>query len=77
VSRPRRCSRIVDGERCEPFELLTIDVEEQHQGARDGDGLGRARGELLDMEPDGKGRVRLDYRIPARGLIGFQGEFLT
>jgi GTP-binding protein len=65
-----------DGERQEPIELLTVDVEEQHQGAIM-QALGERRGELAHMEPDGMGRVRLDYRIPARGLIGFQNEFLN
>jgi GTP-binding protein len=76
VSRPRVVIKEIDGEKCEPFEHLTIDLEEQHQGAVMEE-LGRRRGELLDMQPDGKGRVRLDYRITARGLIGFQGEFMT
>jgi GTP-binding protein len=65
-----------DGERHEPIELLTVDVEDQHQGAVM-QALGERRGELAHMEPDGMGRVRLDYRIPARGLIGFQNEFLN
>jgi len=76
VSRPRVLCKEIDGERCEPFEVLTIDLEQENQGAIMEE-LGRRRGELLDMQPDGKGRVRLDYRIPARGLIGFQGEFMT
>ncbi|HZM37243.1 MAG TPA: translational GTPase TypA [Burkholderiales bacterium] len=76
VSRPRVVTREVDGVRCEPYEFLTVDLEETHQGAVMEE-LGRRRGELKDMVPDGKGRVRLDYRIPARGLIGFQGEFMT
>ncbi|MCF8191238.1 MAG: translational GTPase TypA [Burkholderiales bacterium] len=76
VSRPRVVFREVNGEKCEPYEMLTIDVEEDHQGGVMEE-LGRRRGELQDMQPDGKGRVRLEYRIPARGLIGFQGEFLT
>jgi len=76
VSRPRVLLREIDGEKCEPYELLTVDVEEQHQGAVMEE-LGRRKGELTDMQPDGRGRVRLEYRIPARGLIGFQGEFLT
>jgi GTP-binding protein len=76
VSRPRVVYKEIDGERCEPFEMLTVDVEEQNQGVVMEE-LGRRRGELRDMQPDGKGRVRLDYRIPARGLIGFQGEFMT
>jgi GTP-binding protein len=76
VSRPRVLYKDIGGERCEPFELLTVDVEEQNQGAVMEE-LGRRRGELREMLPDGKGRVRLDYRISARGLIGFQGEFMT
>ena len=76
VSRPRVVVREIDGEKREPYELLTVDIEEAHQGAVMEE-LGGRRGELQDMQPDGKGRVRLDYRIPARGLIGFQGEFLT
>lgn len=76
VSRPRVVLRESNGERQEPYELLTVDVEEAHQGSIMEE-LGRRRGELQDMQPDGKGRVRLEYRIPARGLIGFQGEFMT
>ncbi|HEX7053240.1 MAG TPA: translational GTPase TypA [Burkholderiales bacterium] len=76
VSRPRVVFKEVNGEKCEPHELLTVDVEEASQGAVMEE-LGRRRGELADMQPDGKGRVRLDYRIPARGLIGFQGAFMT
>ena len=76
VSRPEVIVQEIDGEPCEPYEQLTVDVEEQHQGAIM-EKLGERRGELLDMQPDGKGRVRLDYLIPARGLIGFQTEFLT
>jgi len=76
VSRPRVLFKDIDGEKCEPYELLTVDIEADNQGGVMEE-LGRRRGELLNMEPDGKGRVRLEYRIPARGLIGFQGEFLT
>jgi GTP-binding protein len=76
VSRPRVVYKEIDGEKCEPFEVLSIDLEEQHQGSVMEE-LGRRRGELRDMIPDGKGRVRLDYRIPARGLIGFQGEYMN
>jgi GTP-binding protein len=76
VSRPRVIMKDIGGVKCEPFEFLTVDVEEQNQGAVMEE-LGRRRGELKDMQPDGKGRVRLDYRISARGLIGFQGEFMT
>ena len=76
VSRPRVVYKMIDDVRHEPFENLTVDVEETHQGGVMEE-LGRRRGELQDMQPDGKGRVRLEYRIPARGLIGFQGEFMT
>ena len=76
VSRPRVVYKEIDGVKCEPYELLTVDVEDSSQGAVMEE-LGRRRGELVDMQPDGKGRVRLDYRITARGLIGFQGEFMT
>ncbi len=76
VSRPRVVIKEIDGVKCEPFEILTVDVEEQHQGAVM-EALGARRGDLVDMIPDGRGRVRLDYRIPARGLIGFQNEFLN
>ena len=76
VSRPRVLLREIDGVKCEPFEMLTVDAEESNQGAVMEE-LGRRRGDLQDMASDGKGRVRLDYRIPARGLIGFQSEFLT
>jgi GTP-binding protein len=76
VSRPRVVYKEIDGVKCEPYEVLTVDVEEGNQGGVMEE-LGRRRGDLIDMQPDGKGRVRLDYRIPARGLIGFQGEFMT
>jgi GTP-binding protein len=76
VSRPRVVLKDIDGVRCEPFEFLSVDLEEAHQGGVMEE-LGRRRGELKEMVPDGKGRVRLDYRVPARGLIGFQGEFMT
>jgi len=76
VSRPEVIIREIDGEPGEPYEQLTVDVEEQHQGTIMAK-LGDRRGELQAMQPDGKGRVRLDYKIPARGLIGFQTEFLT
>ena len=76
VSRPKPRLMMVDGERQEPYEALTMDLEEEHQGAVM-EALGRRRGELQNMEPDGKGRVRLEYRVPARGLIGFQNEFLN
>ena len=76
VGRPRVVMKTIDGVKHEPYELLTVDVEDGHQGAVMEE-LGRRRGDLQDMQSDGKGRVRLEYRIPARGLIGFQGEFLT
>jgi GTP-binding protein len=76
VSRPRVVYKDIEGQRCEPYEVLSVDVEDANQGGVMEE-LGHRRGELLEMQPDGKGRVRLDYRIPARGLIGFQGEFMT
>jgi GTP-binding protein len=76
VSRPKVLTKLVDGEMHEPFETLSVDVEEQHQGAVMA-ALGERRAELGTMSRDTRGRVRLDYRVPARGLIGFQGEFLT
>ncbi|MBB3223525.1 translational GTPase TypA [Pseudoduganella umbonata] len=76
VSRPRVVFKMVDGVRHEPYENLSVDVEEVNQGGVMEE-LGRRRGDLQNMESDGKGRVRLEYRIPARGLIGFQGEFMT
>ena len=76
VSRPQVLTRMVDGVVHEPYEALTVDIEESHQGAVM-EGLGQRRAELQDMAMDGRGRVRLEYRVPARGLIGFQGEFMT
>ena len=76
VGRPRVVFRDIDGVPSEPYELLTVDIEENHQGGVMEE-LGQRRGEMIDMQLDGKGRVRIEYRIPARGLIGFQGEFLT
>ncbi len=76
VSRPRVVFKEIDGVKCEPYENLTVDVEEVNQGGVMEE-LGRRRGDLQNMESDGKGRVRLEYLIPARGLIGFQGEFMT
>ncbi|MFQ6334188.1 MULTISPECIES: translational GTPase TypA [Methylophilus] len=76
VGKPRVVYREVNGERCEPYEILTVDVEDEHQGAVMEE-LGRRRGEMTNMESDGNGRTRVEYRIPARGLIGFQGEFLS
>ena len=76
VSRPRVVLHEIDGVKHEPYEQLTVDVEDGHQGGVMEE-LGRRKGELLDMASDGRGRTRLEYRIPARGLIGFQGEFMT
>ncbi|WKU20596.1 translational GTPase TypA [Advenella alkanexedens] len=76
VSRPRVVYKEIDGVRCEPLELLTIDLEDEHQGGVMEE-LGRRKGELLDMQSDGRGRTRLEYRIPARGLIGFSTEFMS
>ncbi|HQU50265.1 MAG TPA: translational GTPase TypA [Casimicrobiaceae bacterium] len=76
VSRPRVVTREVAGVVEEPWEALTVDVDDAHQGAVMQE-LGGRRGELVHMESDQRGRTRLDYRIPARGLIGFQGEFMN
>ena len=76
VSRPQVIYHELNGERHEPYETLTVDVEERHQGGVM-EALGARGGNLQDMRPDGRGRVRLDYSIPARGLIGFQTEFRT
>jgi GTP-binding protein len=76
VGKPRVVFKEIDGVKCEPYEILTVDLEDDHQGAVMEE-LGRRRGELQNMESDGNGRTRLEYRIPARGLIGFQSEFLT
>jgi len=76
VSRPEVIIREIDGQDCEPFEQLTVDVEEQNQGAVM-EALGKRKADLKDMLPDGKGRIRIDYIIPSRGLIGFQAEFMT
>jgi len=76
VSRPRVVLRDIDGVTCEPYESLSVDVEETHQGAVM-EALGTRRGDLVNMESDSQGRTRLDYRITARGLIGFQGEFMN
>ncbi|HGG9381097.1 TPA: translational GTPase TypA [Neisseria meningitidis] len=76
VGKPRVVYRDIDGQKCEPYENLTVDVPDDNQGALMEE-LGRRRGELTNMESDGNGRTRLEYHIPARGLIGFQGEFMT
>ena len=76
ISRPEVVQKIVDGKIHEPYEIVVIDVEEQHQGSIMEE-LGRRKAELTNMEPDGKGRVRLEFLMPSRGLIGFRGLFLT
>ncbi len=76
VGKPRVVYKEINGEKCEPYENLTIDLEDAHQGGVMEE-IGRRRGELQNMESDGKGRTRLEYHIPARGLIGFQGDFMT
>lgn len=76
VGKPRVVYKEINGEKCEPYENLTIDLEDNHQGAVMEE-IGRRRGELTNMESDGNGRTRLEYHIPARGLIGFQSDFLT
>ncbi len=76
VGKPRVVYREIDGKRHEPYENLTVDIDDENQGAVMEE-LGRRKGELTNMESDGLGRTRLEYLIPARGLIGFQGEFLT
>jgi GTP-binding protein len=76
VSRPEVIRQEIDGVMCEPWEQLTVDLEEPYQGSVM-ERLAERKGQLQNMQPDGRGRVRLDYRIPARGLIGFRTEFLT
>ena len=76
VSRPQVILREVDGQKEEPYETLTIDCQEEHQGSIM-EQIGLRKGELTDMSPDGKGRIRMDFMIPSRGLIGFQTEFMT
>ncbi len=76
VSRAEVILKEIDGQTCEPYEQLTVDAEDQYQGVIM-EALGGRKAELKDMVPDGKGRVRLDYVIPSRGLIGFQAEFMT
>ena len=76
VSKPRVVFREIDGQRCEPIEMVTVDIEDQHQGGVM-QALGERKAELANMETDGRGRVRLEYRIPARGLIGFSNEFMN
>jgi GTP-binding protein len=76
VSRPEVIVKEIDGVKCEPYEMVTIEVEEDHQGAIM-EKLGERKGDLTNMIPDGKGRIRLEYMMPSRGLIGFQTEFMT
>ncbi|GAB2684932.1 translational GTPase TypA [Aliiglaciecola aliphaticivorans] len=76
VSRPEVILKEIDGEIHEPFETLTIDAEEEHQGSIM-EQIGLRKGELTNMSPDGKGRIRMDFMIPSRGLIGFQTDFMT
>ena len=76
ISRPQVVNKEIDGVMCEPYEKLTVDVEADHQGSIM-EKLGERKGNLQDMAPDGNGRVRLDYEIPTRGLIGFRSEFMT
>lgn len=76
VGKPTVVYKMIDGVKCEPIEMLTVDVEDSHQGVVM-EALGVRKGDLVDMVPDGRGRVRLDYRIPARGLIGFQTDFMN
>jgi GTP-binding protein len=76
VSRPEVIRREIDGVMCEPWESLTVDMEEQYQGGVM-ERLAERKGQLQSMQADGRGRIRIDYRIPARGLIGFRTEFLT
>lgn len=76
VSRPEVIMKVIDGVKMEPLENVTIDVEEQHQGAIM-EKLGERKAEMTDMQPDGKGRIRMDFLMPSRGLIGFRTEFMT
>lgn len=76
VSRPEVIMKVVDGVKMEPMENVTIDVEEQHQGAIM-EKMGERKAEMTDMQPDGKGRIRMDFLMPSRGLIGFRTEFMT
>lgn len=76
VSRPEVIIKYEDGQKLEPYETMTVDIEEQHQGAVM-EKLGTRKAEMTNMTPDGKGRVRVDFEVPSRGLIGFQTEFMT
>jgi GTP-binding protein len=76
VSRPEVIMKVVDGAKMEPIENVTIDVEEQHQGSIM-EKMGERKAEMTNMQPDGKGRIRMDFQMPSRGLIGFRTEFMT
>ncbi|MEP1230931.1 MAG: translational GTPase TypA, partial [Litorimonas sp.] len=76
ISRPQVINKKIDDVVCEPWEIMTVDLEEEHQG-KIMEKLGERKGNVKDIVPDGKGRVRLDYDIPTRGIIGFRSEFLT
>ncbi|WP_337879292.1 translational GTPase TypA [Rheinheimera sp.] len=76
VSRPEVIMKVIDGEKMEPMENVTIDVEEQHQGSIM-EKMGERKAEMTNMQPDGKGRIRMDFQMPSRGLIGFRTEFMT
>lgn len=76
VSRPEVIIKYENGQKMEPYETLTVDIEDQHQGSVM-EALGLRKAEMTDMSPDGKGRVRIDFMVPSRGLIGFQTEFMT
>ncbi|MDA1107988.1 MAG: translational GTPase TypA [Proteobacteria bacterium] len=76
LGRPQVITRVIDGELCEPYEAVVLDVEDKHQGSIM-EQMGLRKGDLTNMQPDGKGRVRLEYMIPTRGLIGFRTHFLT
>ncbi len=76
VSRPEVIMKVIDGQKMEPMENVTIDVEEQHQGSIM-EKMGERKAEMTNMQPDGKGRIRMDFLMPSRGLIGFRTEFMT
>ncbi len=76
VSRPEVIQKLIDGEIREPYELVMLDVEEQHQGSVIEE-LGKRKGDMTNMEVDGKGRIRVTFMIPSRGLIGFRSQFMT
>lgn len=76
VSRPEVIMKVIDGAKMEPMENVTIDVEEQHQGSIM-EKMGERKAEMTNMQPDGKGRIRMDFQMPSRGLIGFRTEFMT